>query len=143
MNIGDAARLLIAVCAMTVSSPSQTSGYVSWVQGEVEAISGAPTTPQVPAEQKPETNPQPKPEPKPGKKMGTPGLKGTISQDGTIFVNDEDGKRWRINNPDAVKGHEGHHVILKGYVSAETNVVDVKSVKLASEPSKSNDKMQK
>ena len=40
-------------------------------------------------------------------------MKGTISQDGKTVVGD-DGKSWTIANPDAVKGHEGHHVELKG-----------------------------
>ena len=40
-------------------------------------------------------------------------VKGTVSQDGKTLVGD-DGKSWTIANPDAVKGHEGHHVELKG-----------------------------
>ena len=36
-----------------------------------------------------------------------------ISDDGKTFVSDKDGKSWTISNPDAVKGHEGHHVTLK------------------------------
>jgi hypothetical protein len=37
---------------------------------------------------------------------------GTISETGKTFVSERDGKSWTILNPDAVKGHEGHHVIL-------------------------------
>ncbi len=25
-------------------------------------------------------------------------------------VSDKDGKTWKVSNPDALKGHEGHHV---------------------------------
>lgn len=31
----------------------------------------------------------------------------------TVFENDKDKQTWTISNPDAVKGHEGHHVKVK------------------------------
>jgi hypothetical protein len=57
------------------------------------------------------------------------GVKGTISQDGKTLVAD-DGKIWTIANPDVVKGHEGHHVLLKGSADASTNQIQVSSVKM-------------
>jgi|ERR1017187_5468656 hypothetical protein len=56
---------------------------------------------------------------------------GKISDDGKSFVSDKDGKSWTISNPDAVKGHEGHHVTLKAHVSADKNEVEVVSLKMA------------
>jgi len=56
---------------------------------------------------------------------------GKISDDGKTFVNDQDGKSWTINNADAVKGHEGHHVTLKAHVDADKNEVHVMSLKMA------------
>ena len=56
-------------------------------------------------------------------------VKGTISQDGKTLVGD-DGKSWTIANPDAVKGHEGHHVELKGSADAASNQIQVSSVKM-------------
>lgn len=58
-------------------------------------------------------------------------ITGKISDDGKTFVSDKDGKSWAINNPDAVKGHEGHHVTLKAHVSADATSVDVLSLKMA------------
>ena len=58
------------------------------------------------------------------------GVKGTISQDGKSLVGDTDGKSWTIANPDAVKGHEGHHVELKGSADASTGEIQVTSVKM-------------
>jgi hypothetical protein len=58
-------------------------------------------------------------------------ITGTISDDGKMFVNDKDGKSWTISNPDAVKGHEGHHVILLAQVDADKNAVHVVSLKMA------------
>src|SRR6266481_7654854 len=57
-------------------------------------------------------------------------VKGTISQDGKSIVSDTDGKSWTIANPDAVKGHEGHHVELKGTTDAGTGEIQVSSVKM-------------
>ena len=57
-------------------------------------------------------------------------VKGTISEDGKSFVSDSDGKSWTIANPDAVKGHEGHHVELKGSTDSGTSQIQVSSVKM-------------
>ena len=56
---------------------------------------------------------------------------GKISDDGKIFVGDKDSKNWNISNPDAVKGHEGHRVILTAVVDADKNEVQVTSLKMA------------
>jgi hypothetical protein len=45
-------------------------------------------------------------------------ITGMISDDGKMFVSDKDSKSWTISNPDAVKGHEGHHVTLQAQVDA-------------------------
>lgn len=56
---------------------------------------------------------------------------GKISDDGQSFVSDKDGKSWKIVNPDAVKGHEGHHVVLTAHVYADKGEVHVMSLKMA------------
>ena len=48
-----------------------------------------------------------------------------------LFVSDKDSKSWTIVNPDAVKGHEGHHVILTAHVYADKSEVHVMSLKMA------------
>jgi hypothetical protein len=53
---------------------------------------------------------------------------GKISDDGKTFVSDKDSKSWTITNPDAVKGHEGHHVTLTAHVYADKNEVHVMSL---------------
>jgi len=58
-------------------------------------------------------------------------VKGKISADGKMFVSDKDGKSWTIVNPEAVKGHEGHHVILNAHVYADKGEVHVMSLKMA------------
>jgi hypothetical protein len=68
---------------------------------------------------------------KSGMSMKAVSITGTISDDGKMFVNDKDGKSWAISNPDAVKGHEGHHVILQAHVDADKNAVHVVSLKMA------------
>jgi hypothetical protein len=59
-------------------------------------------------------------------------LKGTIKADGDklTFVNDKDQKAWDVMNPEALKGHEGHHVQLSAHVYADKNAIHVMSVKM-------------
>ena len=68
---------------------------------------------------------------KSGTSMKAVSITGKISDDGKMFVNDKDGKSWTISNPAAVKGHEGHHVILLAQVDADKNAVHVVSLKMA------------
>ena len=72
----------------------------------------------------------------------TASVTGKISDDGKSFVSDKDGKTWTISNPDAVKGHEGHHVTLKAKADADKGEVKVVSLKMAKDNMKS-DSMQK
>jgi hypothetical protein len=70
-------------------------------------------------------------------------LKGTIKADGGkyTFVNDKDGKSWDVMNPEALKGHEGHHVELSAHVYADKMSIHVMSVKMLKGGSMSNDSM--
>ena len=67
---------------------------------------------------------------------------GKISDDGKSFVADKDGKSWNIVNPDAVKGHEGHHVVLNAHVNADKSEVHVVSLKMAKDKGMKSDTMQ-
>jgi len=59
-------------------------------------------------------------------------LKGTVKAEGDkiTFVNDADQKAWDVMNPEALKGHEGHHVQLSAHVYADKNAIHVMSVKM-------------
>jgi hypothetical protein len=63
---------------------------------------------------------------------------GKISDDGKTFVSDKDSKSWTIQNPDAIKGHEGHHVTLSAHVYADKGEVHVMSLKMAADKMKKN-----
>lgn len=63
--------------------------------------------------------------------MKTVDVTGKVSDDGKMFVSDKDSKSWSINNPEAVKGHEGHHVTLTAQCNADKNEVHVISLKMA------------
>jgi len=66
-------------------------------------------------------------------------LKGTVKADGDklTFVNDADQKSWDVMNPEALKGHEGHHVQLSAHVYADKNSIHVMSVKMMKSKEKS------
>jgi hypothetical protein len=53
---------------------------------------------------------------------------GKVSDDGKTFVSDKDSKNWTIDNPDAVKGHEGHHVTLTAQCNEDKHEVHVMSL---------------
>jgi hypothetical protein len=57
-------------------------------------------------------------------------ITGKVSDDGKTFVSDKDSKSWTITNPEAVKGHEGHHVTLTAHVYADKNEVHVMSLEM-------------
>jgi hypothetical protein len=64
-------------------------------------------------------------------------IKGTIKADGdkVTFVSDKDMKSWDIMNPEAVKGHEGHHVEVSAHVYADKMAIHVMSVKMLKQKS--------
>lgn len=57
-------------------------------------------------------------------------LTGKISDDGKT-ITDKQGTSWSIDNPDAVKGHEGHEVALRGHIDTTANTIHVTSVKMS------------
>ena len=69
---------------------------------------------------------------KPGAAAPLKTLKGTVKAEGDkiTFVNDADQKSWDVMNPEALKGHEGHHVQLSAHVYADKNTIHVMSVKM-------------
>ena len=57
-------------------------------------------------------------------------ITGTISSDGKSFVADKDSKSWTIDNPEAVKGHQGHHVSVNANEDTAAATLHVNSVKM-------------
>ena len=59
-------------------------------------------------------------------------IKGTVKADGDklTFVADKDMKSWDVMNPEALKGHEGHHVEVSAHIYAHKNAIHVMSVKM-------------
>jgi pentapeptide MXKDX repeat protein len=57
-------------------------------------------------------------------------VSGKVSDDDKT-ITDKSGKSWTVKNPEALKGHEGHDVVLKAHVYNSTNEVHVMSVKMA------------
>ena len=56
---------------------------------------------------------------------------GKLGDDGKTFVSDADSKSWTVVNPEAVKGHEGHHVTLTAHVDTDKSEVHVVSLVMA------------
>jgi len=54
-----------------------------------------------------------------------------------LFVNDGDKAVIPVANPEALKGHEGHHVLVEGKL--ENNALTVSNVKMVDEARKVTD----
>jgi hypothetical protein len=68
----------------------------------------------------------------------SPRKNGGEEASGKTFTSDKDNKTWTIQNPEAVKGHEGHHVVLNAHVYPDKNEVHVMSLKMAKDNMKSD-----
>ena len=57
---------------------------------------------------------------------------GTVKLDGDkiTFVADKDQKSWTVENPEALKGHEGHRVQVKAHVDADKGSIHIMEVKM-------------
>jgi hypothetical protein len=57
-------------------------------------------------------------------------IMGTVEEDGDKlrFVTDQ--RAWKVDNPEILKGHEGHYRHVKAYVYPETNSIHITEVKL-------------
>ena len=59
-------------------------------------------------------------------------IKGTVKTEGdkVTFVSDDDQKSWDVMNPEALKGHDGHHVQVSAHVYADKMAIHVMKVKM-------------
>ncbi|HWG39995.1 MAG TPA: hypothetical protein VN658_05565 [Candidatus Acidoferrales bacterium] len=73
-----------------------------------------------------------KKEAKAAEKGKTMSLTGWVKdQDGkTVFINDKDKQAWNIENTDAVKGHEGHHVKVRAKLNEADHSLNVEKLSM-------------
>ena len=57
-------------------------------------------------------------------------VSGKVSDDGKMITSDKDNKMWTVSNPEALKGHEGHHVTVKAHLDSAKNEIHVTSIKM-------------
>lgn len=86
-----------------------------------------------------------KKEAKAAEKGKTMSLTGWIkTEDGKPhFVNDKDKKTWEISNPDAVQGHDGHHVKIKAKLDEPNHSVNVESLSMLSKSKQTGEEQKK
>ena len=68
---------------------------------------------------------------------------GTIAKDGKTFTGDKDKKSWKLVNPEAVKGHEGHHVKLNAHFYPDKGEAHVMSLSMNTGDGMKKDDMKK
>ncbi|HSK43248.1 MAG TPA: hypothetical protein VLA83_05095 [Candidatus Binatia bacterium] len=77
-----------------------------------------------------------------GKSMSLTGW--VKDQDGkTMFINDKDKQAWSIENMDAVKGHEGHHVKVKAKLNEADHSMNVEKLSMLSKSKQTAEEKQK
>jgi hypothetical protein len=57
-------------------------------------------------------------------------MSGNVSSNGKNFVNDKDGKKYKVDNPDALKDHEGQHVAIIVHVDPDTGDLHIIQVEV-------------
>ncbi|MGA2924335.1 MAG: hypothetical protein ABSE28_24830 [Candidatus Sulfotelmatobacter sp.] len=57
-------------------------------------------------------------------------IMGIVQEDGEKlrFVTEQ--RAWKVDNPDTLKGHEGHYVHVEGYVYPDIDLVHITEVKI-------------
>jgi len=55
---------------------------------------------------------------------------GIVQEDGEIlrFVTEQ--RAWKVDNPETLKGHEGHYVHAEGYVYPDKDLIHITEVKI-------------
>ena len=56
-------------------------------------------------------------------------ISGKVSDDGTRFVQDKKQRVWFVSNLETLKGYEGQQVELRGRAAADTNLIQVLSIR--------------
>jgi hypothetical protein len=57
-------------------------------------------------------------------------MAGKVSSDGKSFTNDSDSKTYRVDNPDALSGHEGQHVAIIVRADPDTGTIHITQLQL-------------
>ena len=68
-------------------------------------------------------------------------IMGTIQEDGDTlrFVTDQ--RAWNVDNPETLKGHEGHYVHAKAHVYPDKDLIHITEVKMPSASETEKDDM--
>jgi uncharacterized protein HemX len=56
---------------------------------------------------------------------GNQNMSGSVSSNGKNFTNDKNNKDYKVDNPEALKGHEGQHVAVIVHVDPDTGVLHI------------------
>ena len=69
-------------------------------------------------------------------------IMGTVRADGETLTFVTDQRAWNVDNPETLKGHEGHYVRVQAHVYAEKDSIHITEVKMptASESRKNDER---
>jgi hypothetical protein len=69
-------------------------------------------------------------------------IMGTVRADGETLTFVTDQRAWNVDNPETLKGHEGHYVRVQAHVYADKDSIHITEVKMptASETRKNDER---
>ena len=57
-------------------------------------------------------------------------MTGTVSEHGEKFRFVTDQRAWKVDNPETLKGHEGHYVRVNAHIYADKDSIHITEVKM-------------
>ncbi|PYY05495.1 MAG: hypothetical protein DMG69_26620 [Acidobacteria bacterium] len=57
-------------------------------------------------------------------------IMGTVSEHGEKFRFVTDQRAWKVDNPETLKGHEGHYVRVNAHIYADKDSIHITEVKM-------------
>jgi hypothetical protein len=57
-------------------------------------------------------------------------MMGTVRADGEILTFVTDQRAWNVDNPETLKGHEGHYVRVNAYVNPDAGSIHITEVEM-------------
>jgi hypothetical protein len=108
-------KLMLAVLAFTLAL---------WVVAGTQLFARQTGSQQSQSDQN-QANSQTQPSAKTGQNQN---MSGNVSANGKKFVSDKNNKSYKVDNPDALKGHENQHVAIIVHVDPDTGDLHIMQV---------------
>jgi hypothetical protein len=105
-------KIIVGVAAIALSLPIVAAAQDSTKQNDSQTSQGQQSQSQTSANQNQANSKNDQ-------------MSGKVSSNGKTFTNDSDSKKYKVNNPDALKGYEDQHVAVIVHVDPDTGTLHI------------------